>query len=173
MKNISIKAYYLIAVISSAILIGLDQWTKQLAVTHLMGQESINIIEGVFCLQYLENTGAAFGIMKGQLSFFLITTSIVLILLAYVYGKTPTSSKFLPLRICMVLIFSGAVGNLIDRISYNYVIDFLYFELIDFPIFNVADIYVTATTFVLVILFLFYYKDEDLSEIQLLKKKSK
>ncbi len=173
MKNISIKIYYIIAAIATAILIGFDQWTKQLAVTHLMGQESIDIIEGVFCLQYLENTGAAFGMMKGQQSFFLIVTSIVLILLIYIYGRIPTEGKFTALRICIILVFSGAVGNLIDRMSYNYVVDFLYFELIDFPIFNVADIYVTATTFVFIFLFLFYYKDEDLAKIHLLKKKSK
>ena len=64
----------------------------------------------------------------------------------------------------MIFITCGAIGNMIDRIRLNYVIDFLYFELIDFPIFNVADIYVSVATFVLVILLLFYYKDEELDE---------
>ena len=73
--------------------------------------------------------------------------------------------RFLPLQVCGVLVFAGAWGNCIDRLSHGYVIDFFYFILIDFPIFNVADIYVTVAAFVLVILLLFYYKEEDLDRI--------
>ena len=73
--------------------------------------------------------------------------------------------KYLPLRICAVLIVGGAFGNCIDRIRLNYVVDFFYFKLIDFPIFNVADIYVTVAAFLLVILILVYYKEEDLERI--------
>ena len=63
----------------------------------------------------------------------------------------------------MVLIFAGAIGNFIDRIRQGFVVDFLYFELIDFPIFNVADIYVTVGCILLILLLLFYYKDEELN----------
>ena len=73
--------------------------------------------------------------------------------------------KFLPLRICAIFIASGAIGNVIDRVRLNYVVDFLYFKLIDFPIFNVADIYVTVAAVMLVILVCFYYKEEDLERI--------
>ena len=69
----------------------------------------------------------------------------------------------MPLRICSILLIAGAVGNLIDRVRLNYVIDFFYFKLIDFPIFNVADIYVSVGTAVLIILILFYYKEEELN----------
>ena len=64
-----------------------------------------------------------------------------------------------------MLILSGAFGNCIDRIRLNYVVDFLYFKLINFPIFNVADIYVTVAAFLLVILILIYYKEDDLERI--------
>ena len=64
-----------------------------------------------------------------------------------------------------MFVTAGAIGNLIDRIRLNYVVDFLYFELIDFPVFNVADCYITVSMFLLVILVLFYYKDEDFSLI--------
>ena len=77
----------------------------------------------------------------------------------------PASKKFLPLRICAILIVSGAIGNLIDRIRLQYVIDFFYFKLIDFPVFNVADIFVTVSTILLLVLVLFYYKEEDFEQI--------
>lgn len=171
MKKLSLKMYCIIAPIMIAILIGLDQWTKQLAIMHLKDATPIDIIENVFCLYYLENNGAAFGMMQGQQMFFFIITTVVLILLIYVFLKIPTLNKFIPMRLCIVFLFSGAVGNLIDRVSYNYVIDFLYFELIDFPIFNVADIYVTVTTILFILLILFYYKDEDLEKIKFFNKK--
>ena len=56
---------------------------------------------------------------------------------------------------------AGAIGNLIDRISLKYVVDFIYFELIDFPIFNIADCYLTVSSFLLIILAIFYYKEND------------
>ena len=75
------------------------------------------------------------------------------------------TKKLLPLRICAVFIFSGAIGNFIDRLKLGYVVDFFYFKLIDFPVFNVADIYVTVGTFILAFLLSFYYKEEDLDRI--------
>ena len=97
----------------------------------------------------------------------------MLILFSYMYVKMPHTKRFLPLRACFVAIAAGAIGNMIDRISLNYVVDFFYFKLIDFPIFNVADIYVTCATFVLVFLIVFYYKEEEIDSIfQIFKKKS-
>ena len=79
--------------------------------------------------------------------------------------KLPFTRRYLPLRVCMVLLVSGALGNVIDRVMHRYVVDFFYFKLIDFPVFNVADIYVTVGTFILAFLLLFYYKEEDLDRI--------
>ena len=150
------------AILSFIILIVFDQWTKYLAVEHLMNKEPFIIIDGVFQLRYLENRGAAFGMMQGQQTFFLITGIIAVIVLAYVYFKLPWEKRFLPLRAVALFIAGGAVGNMIDRVALGYVVDFFYFELIDFPIFNVADIYVTCATIVLALLILFYYKEEEL-----------
>ena len=66
-----------------------------------------------------------------------------------------------PLRVVLVMICAGAAGNFIDRVSQGYVVDFIYFELINFPVFNVADIFVTVGAALLVVLILFYYKDSD------------
>ena len=150
------------AILSLILLIVFDQWTKSLAVVHLMNKEPFIIIDGVFQLRYLENRGAAFGMMQGQQTFFLITGIIAVIVLAYVYFKLPWEKRFLPLRAVAMFIAGGAVGNMIDRVALGYVVDFFYFELIDFPIFNVADIYVTCATIVLALLILFYYKEEEL-----------
>ena len=78
-------------------------------------------------------------------------------------AKLPSGNRYLPLYISMVLLLSGAVGNLIDRAVRGFVVDFFYFSLIDFPIFNVADIYVTTATAALLCLLCFFYKEEDLA----------
>lgn len=163
----------IIGAAASILFIFLDQFTKQLAVKYLMNQPNIVIIKGVFELQYLENRGAAFGIMQGQKSFFVIFTLIAMLAIAWFYmKKIPAMKKYRFLEIICVMLFSGGIGNFIDRIRLNYVIDFFYFSLIDFPIFNVADIYVTVAAFVMIFLGLFYYKDEDYDMI-FKKKKDK
>ena len=148
--------------IVSILLILLDQYTKFLAVKYLQNQPNIVFMKGVFELQYLENRGAAFGIMQGQKLFFVLFTSNAMIgIIWFFLNKIPEEKKYRFLDIICVMLFAGGIGNLIDRVRLNYVIDFFYFSLIDFPIFNVADIYVTVAAFVMIILGMFYYKDED------------
>ena len=121
------------------------------------------LIKGVFELLYSENRGAAFGILQGkQWFFFLVAAAVVIAVLVFV-AKLPSGNRYLPLYISMVLLLSGAVGNLIDRAVRGFVVDFFYFSLIDFPIFNVADIYVTTATAALLCLLCFFYKEEDLA----------
>lgn len=155
---------YIKALAAVIILILLDQFTKHLVVQHLMPLEGGKVlIPGVFRLLYLENRGSAFGILQNKQTFFIIFTIVVLLVILYVYTRVPGTARMLYLRIDMILIFAGAVGNFIDRIRQGFVVDFLYFELINFPIFNVADIYVTVGCFLLILLLLFYYKDEELN----------
>ncbi len=156
--------------IGAAALIFFDQWTKYLAVVYLKDQHPIVLVDGVFELYYLENQGAAFGILEGKKEILLIFTLVVLLLLMYFYNRLPERRRFVPVRIMGVLIAAGAVGNLIDRIRYSYVVDFLYFKSIAFPVFNVADCYITLGAVLLIVLVLFVYKDEDLSFLSLRKK---
>lgn len=146
-------------------LLFLDQVTKKIAVLHLKDQEPVVLVKNVFQLFYLENRGAAFGILQGKRSVFIVITVIVLIALAYCYFRIPYTKKYLRLRAVLVLIAAGAVGNFIDRTFQGYVVDFFYFNLIDFPIFNVADIYVTCAAVFLVLLILFGYKEQDWDEL--------
>ena len=145
----------------TALLVLLDQATKLAAVSALKDGGPYVLIPGVFQLQYLENRGAAFGLLQNARIFFLAVTLIALAAVIYVLVRLPLKRKYIVLRFLMVLIAAGAVGNMIDRVFLGYVRDFLYFSLIDFPIFNVADIYVTCATILLILLLLFYYKEEE------------
>lgn len=151
---------YLLGLIGVIIGVALDQFTKYLAVAHIK-EEPIILIDGVLELRYLENRGAAFGMLQNQQWFFLIITVITLCIIVYTYVRLPRERHFTPLRICMITLTAGAIGNMIDRINLQYVVDFIYFKLIDFPIFNVADIFATCSTIALIVLFLFFYSEED------------
>lgn len=146
-------------------LIVLDQVTKGLAVRFLKGQEPFVIWDGVFELHYLENSGAAFGMLQGHQVVFLLIGLLVFAAALYFFRHVSEDGRFFPLRLIAVFILAGAWGNMIDRLRLSYVVDFLYFRLIDFPIFNVADIYVSVATVVLAVLILFCYKDEDLDHL--------
>jgi signal peptidase II len=149
-------------IISVILLLVADQCTKYLAVQHLKDQNPVVLIKNTLELHYLENRGAAFGSLQGRQVLLLIITAIVLIGLIVVYLKMPSNRRFLPLRMTVILLFSGAVGNMIDRIMNHYVVDFIYFKVINFPIFNVADCYVTIAAVLLAVLILFVYEEEEL-----------
>lgn len=153
-----------------AVFIAFDQITKYLAVLNLKDQAPFQIIPGVLELRYLENNGAAFGMLQNQKIFFVFVAAIILAVIAYVMLKTPAVPKYTILHILLVFIAGGAIGNMIDRVMQDYVVDFIYFILIDFPIFNVADIYLTCATVGLAIAILFVYKEEDFSFLSLKKK---
>lgn len=155
-----------LGILVTVILVALDQLTKLWAVSALKGNDAIVIWPGVFELRYLENRGAAFGILQGRKSFFVIFTIIVLALILWLYIKRiPVEQRFFVMNFVCVLFTAGAIGNFIDRVIRNYVVDFFYFCLIDFPIFNVADIYVTVAAFLIILFGLFYYKEADYERI--------
>ena len=126
-----------------AVLIFLDQLTKHFAVVYL----------------------------KDQMPIFIFIAVVILAVIVYVLIKTPNQRKYTKLHIALVCIAGGAIGNMIDRLKLDYVVDFLYFSLINFPIFNVADIYVTLSAIYLVILLLFVYKESDLEFLSFRTKK--
>jgi len=159
-----------IDIICIAVLVWFDQFTKALAVEKLMNKRAYIIIKNVFELNYLENRGAAFGMLQNKQYIFAITGTVMILLIIYVLIKLPMDKKYIFLECCCVLLAAGAIGNMIDRVSQGYVVDFFYFVLINFPIFNVADIYVTISCIVGAILILFVFGDSELAFLALNKK---
>ena len=157
--------HYMLAAIGIIAGVAADQITKYLAVSHLQNKEPYIIIKDVFQLEYLENRGAAFGLFQEQTIFFCLSLIFIGGTFIWFYTRVPMERRYLPLRVCAVLIMAGGLGNFIDRVRFQYVIDFFYFVLIDFPVFNVADIYVTISTLGIVLLLFLYYKEEDLERL--------
>ena len=155
----------------AVLLVLADRALKIYAVTRLKEHPSISLINGILELTYLENTGAAFGLLKGQKYFFILVGTVIFLSIVYLIFKMPRKKKFDAAHIALSLIAAGAVGNMTDRILYDYVIDYIYFSVIRFPIFNVADIYVTVATIMLIILLLFVYKEDDLNFLRFKEKR--
>ena len=165
------KIMLLFDLLGILLLIGFDQITKYLAVMQLKDKPAFSIINGVLEFNYLENKGAAFGMLQNQKAFFVFVAVVILGVIAYVLYKTPDDKKYTKLHVLLSFIAAGAIGNMIDRIRFDYVVDFISFVLINFPIFNVADMYVSFATVILVILLLFVYKESDLNFISFKQKK--
>lgn len=170
--NIKASTISIINILIFVLLVISDQVSKYFVRVFLLPRGSISLIENVLELRYLENYGAAFGILKNQKTFFVVVTIIILLIIMYVirriyaevYNKNIDEKlfkKFRLLDITLIVLSAGAVGNLIDRIRFNYVVDFIYFRLIDFPIFNIADCCVTLSAIMLILLFVFILKDND------------
>ena len=132
-----------------AVTLFLDQWSKYLIEQNVDLYQSIPVIQDVFHITYTRNQGAAFGILQGRRTFFIVITIVVLALLAYFYRELPL--KNLVTRFAMGLAIGGIIGNFIDRVRLGYVIDFLDFRI--WPIFNVAD----SAIVVAVIIFSYWF----------------
>lgn len=157
------------------LLVFIDQAGKRAAFLFLRDSD-IELIPGVLELHYLENKGAAWGMMQNQTWILIAITAIVLIVIACVFfrlsngkfsngrfsnGSYSLGNQFRFLRFCLVLLAAGAFGNLIDRVMNHYVIDFIYVSLIDFPVFNFADCFVSISAVLILYCILFRYKDMD------------
>lgn len=138
-----------LALLLSVVLVVLDQVFKLLAYTYLKPIDTYPLIEDVLHLTYLENRGAAFGMMEGQKWLLIWGTGLVLLImvLAVMIGKIPGA---LP-NVIVCVIIGGGVGNLIDRVYRGYVIDYIQVRFVDFAIFNFADMCVVVGVAALVL----------------------
>lgn len=141
------KLKHLILLSVSGTIIALDQLTKQIVLEKFHLGESLAVVRGFFSLTYVRNPGAAFGILGRwdsalRIPFFIIVPLLALFVIVLIFRKV--EDKDLWLSLALSLVIGGAVGNLIDRAAYNYVVDFLDFHWgvlgPHFPAFNVADI---------------------------------
>ena len=136
------------------VILGVDIATKILAKNFLAGAPSVPCIEGVFHLTYVENRGAAFGIMQGGWLFFIIIAIVMAGVAVWFIRKYKNRSRMMNLGLSFLC--AGALGNTIDRVMQGFVVDFFDFRLIDFPVFNVADIFVCLGAALLAIFFVFF-----------------
>jgi signal peptidase II len=150
MEDKHISIFYFIFI--TAAVIFLDQFTKYLAIEFLDPIGTYPIIKNVLHLTYVENTGAAFGMLKDARWVFMIVSSVAIVALAvYIaiqYKREPYICA------CLALIAGGGIGNMIDRIVYGFVVDFVDFRLIKFAVFNGADSFITVGAAMLIIYFI-------------------
>lgn len=159
-------------------LIALDQISKYWATICLKGKNDFDILKDILSLHYLDggNTGAAWGMLSGKIIVFIIFTIIAVIVIArfmlntYRLLKRTNKLSIKLLNFSLALLMAGALGNLIDRIVHGYVIDFIYFKLINFPVFNVADCYVTVSCVFIIIICAFKLNEEEFNYILSFKK---
>ncbi len=156
--------FYILPLVAVLVLLASDQLSKVWAQSALASSD-ITLIPGVLSLHYLRNTGAAFSILEGKMTFFYILTPIVCLWMIIIFLRLQRKGALLSTRVILVFVLAGAIGNFIDRICFAYVNDFIYFSLINFPVFNVADIYVSISVVILLVLFLFKYSEEDVNLI--------
>jgi signal peptidase II len=137
------------------LLLGIDQLTKYLAVVHLAPIGEFVLIDGVFSLLYHENTGMAFGLFQGGRWVFVALTVVSMGFFVYFYTSLPRTRYHNIMRFFLLMLIGGALGNFVDRLIQGYVVDFFYFSLINFPIFNMADVFLVVSVISLAIMILF------------------
>lgn len=142
----------------------IDQVAKWLSKSYLQPSSIYGVINGILSFTYVENRGAAFGMMKGWKYALIGVTLVTIAYLLYLYIKRVRKGSSKLLKVSFNLIIAGALGNLIDRIFRGYVIDFIQCDFIDFPVFNVADICICIGVGLLFIYLIFIYKEPDKKE---------
>lgn len=140
------------------ILVIIDQASKWWTVQNIDLHQVIEVIPNILSLTYIQNTGAAWSILEGKMMFFYIVTIIVVAVLLYELHKHWQDSRLFAVGISFII--GGALGNFIDRLLLKYVIDMIKLEFIDFPIFNLADTWLTVGV-IIVLFYILFDKDEE------------
>ncbi|MBU1853911.1 MAG: signal peptidase II [Candidatus Omnitrophica bacterium] len=149
------KNQALISIFSILLILAIDQYSKLLVRLKFTVGESLPLIRNIFHITYVSNKGAAFGLFKNFTLIFIMISIVVIVYILLVVLKSIKGGKFLSdpiINFGLILIIAGALGNLIDRLKFGYVTDFLDFRI--WPVFNIADIAITIGTFFLILSFL-------------------
>ena len=151
------------ALILAALLILADRLSKLAAARCLKDAEPVTVIPRLLSLTYVENTGAAFGLFSGGAAVLFVFTAVLLVIITVLYLRLLDTDYRMP-RVLLVFVFAGGCGNMIDRFFMGYVVDMIWFRPFNFPVFNLADCYITVSAFLLIILLLTKYRDEDFGQ---------
>ena len=154
---------YILMALFSAGVVALDQWTKYLTVANIPLYSRVPCVAGLFGFTYVQNTGAAFSSFLGQQWLFALI--FALFTLALIFELRKNTMGFKPFeRWCIAAIWAGGLGNMIDRVRLGYVVDMIELEFIRFPVFNVADCFITCGCVLLIAHLIFFnrefFKDE-------------
>lgn len=150
----------IIPIILAVVLFIIDQATKYIALTKLKPIGNITFIKGFMDFTFVENRGAAFGILDGKVWLLLVMAAVICIVIIAAMLRMPNTREYKWLKWSLMLILAGAVGNVADRLIRGYVVDFFEFTFITWPVFNMADIYVVVGTIAMAVLVLFVIKDD-------------
>ncbi|MBU0687310.1 MAG: signal peptidase II [Candidatus Margulisbacteria bacterium] len=146
MKKASLFFYF-----SALLIFLLDQIAKRLVVWQMFPNQSIPLIKNILHLTYVQNTGAAFGILKGSNVFLLGAGIVVLAVVFFFHLKLSPADQLY--QIVLGFIFGGSIGNLLDRLTRGFVVDFIDFRF--WPVFNFADTFINIGIFILILMLLF------------------
>ncbi len=149
---------YIVMAVMAVVILLADQITKLLVVANIPLYHTVDLIPGILSLTYVQNDGAAFSMLAGQHWLFALVFAVFGLFIAWEFPK-----KRLPLknfeRFCIVAIFAGGLGNMIDRLRLGYVVDMLQTEFMVFPVFNIADCFITCGCIALIAHLIFFNKD--------------
>ena len=136
-------------------IVAVDQWTKFLVVQNIPLYQDVPFIPGFLGFTYVRNTGAAFSMLEGMQWLFVVLFVVLTGAVLYEYFKKPLPFTAFD-RWCIAAIYGGGLGNMIDRVRLGYVVDMIKTEFISFPVFNVADCFITCGTILLVAHLVFF-----------------
>ena len=148
---------FLYMALFAAGIVAVDQITKFLTVAHIGLYQHVEMLPGVLGLTYVQNTGAAFSSFEGMQWLFAVIFLIFTGLILWEYFKKPQPCTRLE-RSCIAAIYGGGLGNMIDRLRYGYVVDMIKTEFMEFPVFNVADCFITCGCIMLLVHLVFFNK---------------
>ena len=146
--------YVLMALMALGI-VGLDQFTKHLTVANIPLYTSVQAIPGLFHLTYVQNTGAAWSAFQGMTWLFVAVFVAFAVFLVWEFSKNKMGFTALE-RWCLVAVFGGGLGNMIDRLRLGYVVDMIAVDFMEFPVFNVADCFISCGCILLMVHLLFF-----------------
>ena len=149
---------YILMLLAAAAVVAADQLSKLWIVANIPLHTTIDAIPGLFHLTYVQNTGAAFSSFQGMLWLFIVIFALFTAGVIWEFSK-----KRMPFtsfdRWCIALVYAGGLGNMIDRIRLGYVVDMIAVDFIDFPVFNVADCFITCGCILLIVSLVFFNRD--------------
>ena len=149
---------YLFMGIFAALIVAVDQITKLLVVQHIPLHTGVDVIPGVVGLTYVQNTGAAFSSFQGMQWLFLVVFLLFTVAIIWEFSKKrwPFTSFD---RWCIAAVYAGGLGNMIDRLRLGYVVDMIQTKFMEFPVFNVADCFITCGVILLLVHLVFFNRD--------------